>query len=364
MANICNIPAIDEITAPWLTIQLRAAGFEGLTVKGFTRNSVGTGQGGHCYRLALDYENPKPDYPKTLIAKFPTSSELGRQASVEQKIYLREVQFFKQLAPRVSLTRPRLPRSYYAEINGHGPEFLLLLEDAAPAAQGDQIKGCSTDLARLVVPGLVGLHAPSWHNPSIVDLDWLVDDQKVRNEWIMMIYRQGLPHFIDRCGTALKRDELKLVERVAEATLFPSEAPAMAPHCLVHSDYRLDNMLIDDRTSTPDVVIVDWQTMIVGNPMRDASYFLGGCLTAEQRTPIEQDLVRDYHTTLVEAGVSGYTWQQCWDDYRQSTFHGIMTAVVAMLYARQTERGDALFRIMGQRHALQALQLGAAEFIH
>ncbi|HKT73715.1 MAG TPA: phosphotransferase [Steroidobacteraceae bacterium] len=363
MTDICKIPAIDEITAPWLTVQLRAAGFEDLRVKSFASQPVGTGQGGSCYRIALDYEHPQPDHPRTVIAKFPTRSELGRRAAVEQKIYLREVQFFRQLAPRLSLTLPRLPRNYYAQINGHGPEYLLLLEDAAPAVQGDQIKGCSTDFARWVVPGLVGLHAPSWHNPAILGLDWLIDDQGARNAWIMKIYRQGLPHFVDRCGTALTRDELKLVERVAEATVFPSECPAMQPHCLVHSDYRLDNMLIDERTSPPDVFIVDWQTMIVGNPMRDASYFLGGCLTAEQRTPIEKDLVRDYHSRLLEAGASGYPWQQCWDDYRQSIFHGIMTAVVAMLYATQTERGDVLFRTMGQRHARQALQLGAAEFI-
>ena len=363
MLNVCDIPEIKDITASWLTTQLRAAGFDALTVKSIARQPVGTGQGGHCYRLTLDYENPQPGYPKTVIAKSPSSDPLGRQAAVEHKIYLREVQFFKALAPRLKLTLPRLPRCYYAEIHGQGPEFLLLLEDVAPAVQGDQIKGCSTDFAGFVVPGLVGLHAPSWHNPSIVGLDWLIDDQRVRNEWIMKIYRQGLPHFVDRCGSALSKDELKLVERVAEATLFPSEAPAMGPHCLAHSDYRLDNMLIDERTSPPDVFIVDWQTLIVGNPMRDACYFLGGCLTAEQRTPIEKDLVRDYHTKLVDAGVSGYVWQQCWDDYRQSTFHGVMTAVVAMLYVMKTERGDALFRLMGQRHARQALELGATEFI-
>lgn len=363
MLNVSDIPEIEDITAPWLTARLRAAGFDSLTVKRIALHPVGTGQAGHCYRLALDYDNPQPGYPKTLIAKLPSSNPLGRQAAVEQKIYLREVQFFKALAPRLKLTLPRLPRCYYAEIHGQGPQFLLLLEDAAPAVQGDQIKGCSTELARSVVLGLVGLHEPSWHNPSIVGLEWLIDDHRVRNEWIMKIYRQGLPHFIDRCGSALSKDELNLVERIAEAALFPSEAPAMEPHCLVHSDYRLDNMLIDDRRSPPAIYIVDWQTLIVGNPMRDVSYFLGGCLTSEQRTPIEKQLVRDYHNKLLEAGVSRYTWQQCWDDYRQSTFHGVMTAIVAMLYVMKTERGDALFRLMGQRHARQALQLGATEFI-
>lgn len=363
MPNRIDIPDINDINAAWLSVQLEKAGLVGAKVRRVSHNPVGTGQGGHVFRLSLEYDGAGQELPQTLIAKFPSSDPLARQASVAQKIYLREVQFFKTLAPQLALTRPRLPRAYYAEINGHGPEFLILLEDAAPAVQGDQTKGCSTELARLAVHGLVGLHAPSWHNASIIDLDWLADDHNSRNGFILQIYRDALPHFIDRCGEALAAEELKLVERVAQAALFPSEAPAMRPHCLVHSDYRLDNMLIDDRNTPPDVFIVDWQTMIVGNPMRDSAYFIGGCLSKEQRQPLEKDLIREYHAGLVAAGVADYAWSQCWDDYRQSTFHGLMNAVVAMLYARKTERGDALFRIMGQRHARHALDLGAAEFI-
>ena len=33
---------------------------------------------------------------------------------------------------------------------------------------------------------------------------------------------------------------------------------------------------------------------------------------------VEKPLVEHYHRTLVEAGVMGYTWEDCWHDFRLS----------------------------------------------
>ena len=39
----------------------------------------------------------------------------------------------------------------------------------------------------------------------------------------------------------------------------------------------------------------------------------------ERRRAVEKPLVEHYHRTLAEAGVAGYTWEDCWHDYRLST---------------------------------------------
>lgn len=63
--------------------------------------------------------------------------------------------------------------------------------------------------------------------------------------------------------------------------------------CLLHGDYRLDNLLFDpDKTS---VTVVDWQTITVGLPARDLAYFLGTRLETSLREKMEPELVKVYH---------------------------------------------------------------------
>jgi hypothetical protein len=361
MPEISRIPEVDEISPAWLTEKLRASGFQNLTVETFQANPVGTGQAASCYRFSLKYADPDPSFPRSIIGKFPARDPQSRDAGKEHKTYLREVNFYRSLQGRLSI---KAPRCYFAGIEGGGPRFALLLEDLEPARQGDQIAGCSQAIARQAVMDLVGLHAPSWSNPSILGLSWLDQgDAEAHSRFVCGIYRAGLPHFMARCGEELEAAELKLVERLATASQFPSEAPALPHYCLIHSDYRLDNLLIDETVNPPNIFPVDWQTMVVGNPTRDVAYFLGGCLLPDVRARCESDIVREYHEKLQAAGADGYDLDTCWADYRRATFHGIMNAVVAMNFVTKTERGDRLFAVMAQRHARQALELGAEQFI-
>jgi hypothetical protein len=219
-------------------------------------------------------------------------------------------------------------------------------------------------LARGAILELVGLHAPSWRNPSMLGFEWLGDgNTRGRARSISQVYRQALPSFMDRCAEGLSPEELQLVERLAEVAEFPSEYPLLKAYCLTHNDYRADNLLIDESQGAATIHVVDWQTLGVGNPMKDVAYFLGGCLLPDQRAAIEKELLGEYHSSLLAAGVEGFDWEQCWADYRRATFHGIMTAVAGAYFVTKTERGDRLFATMVQRHARQALDVGAREFL-
>ena len=126
---------------------------------------------------------------------------------------------------------------------------------------------------------------------------------------------------------------------------------------------RLDNMLIDQTTDTPRVTVVDWQSVKVGKPMNDVAYFIGAGLRSNDRRPVEEDLVREYHERLSSAGVRGYVWPRCWNDYRKGSFAGFGVTVIASMIVERTERGDEMFTTMARRHARHALDLGADEFL-
>jgi aminoglycoside/choline kinase family phosphotransferase len=356
MSQVVTPEAMD---ANWFTERLAENGFPGETVRGVNRKQIGTGQIGACFRFELDLANEDSPAPRTFVGKFPSDDPISRATGVQLRNYYREVEFYRRLADRLNIS---IPKCYYDAIKGEGPEFVLLLEDMAPAEQGDQLGGCSVEVARAAVLELVGLQAPSWCDESLKQYDWLYTLQEPELT-TQMLYSQLLPGFLERYGDRLEADERDIIARVGESPECPLFVPAETPFCLEHVDYRLDNMLIDATHSPPKVTVVDWQSLRLGPPMNDVAYFLGAGLLPEDRRGAEEDIVRDYHQALTGAGVEGYDWDACWTDYRKGSFSGFGVTVIASMIVQQTERGDEMFTVMARRHARHALDVGAEEFL-
>ncbi len=354
-----GIPTGESITASWLTDRLHEAGHRSVSVRDFTRTQIGTGQIGKCIRFALDLQGNDPTAPRSLVGKFPSDDPMSRATGVALRNYIKEVSFYRTMQQRVSISTPR---SYYADIEAEGPNFALLLEDLSPARQGDQLAGCSADVARAAVLELVGLHAPSWCDDSLLGIEWLGQPDRTGTDTTRAFYQQNLPGFLDRYGSRLAADEIEIIEAVGRSTGAPFET-LQSPFSLIHIDYRLDNLLIDERTTPAKISVVDWQSITLGSPLGDVAYFLGAGLVPEERRRVEADIVRAYHAALGEAGIADYPWDQCWGDYRRGAFAGFSVTVIASMIVQQTARGDEMFTTMARRHARHAIDVGARAFL-
>jgi hypothetical protein len=354
-----DIPTAENVTSGWLTGCLQKAGHTTAVVRGFQSERIGTGQIGMCVRYELDIVGGDASTPTSLVGKFASDDPTSRHTGVQLGNYIKEVCFYRELQHRLTISTPRC---YYAEIVGQGPEFALLLEDLAPGEQGDQLVGCTTDVARAAVLELVGLHAPSWRDDDLRGSEWLGEPSAPMIALGRAMYQAQLPGFIDRYGPSLEPDEAEIIEQVASSSAAPFE-PLPDPFSLVHVDYRLDNLLIDSRPHPPKISAVDWQSITLGSPLSDVAYFLGAGLVPEARRLGEQDIVRAYHAALEPAGVNGYAWQDCWNDYRRGTFSGFAVTVIASMMVQQTQRGDEMFTAMARRHSRHALDLEAQEFL-
>ena len=93
------------------------------------------------------------------------------------------------------------------------------------------------------------------------------------------------------------------------------------------------------------------------------SFVIGNALTPDDRRANEERIVRSYHDALVAAGVGGYSFVECWDDYGRSLLSALMTTIFGAMYGVRSERGDEMFVIMGSRHARQILDLGVDELL-
>lgn len=352
-----RIPTDESIDSGWLTEQLREHGFD-VQVTGFQRKQIGTGQIGKCIRYDLEIQGDEAA-PRSLIGKFPSDDPLSQATGVALRNFLKEVSFYQQLQSRLKI---RTPRCYFAAIDGEGPAFMLLLEDLSPAEQGNQLAGCSESVARAALAEVVGLHAPSWNDSSLLELDWLGRPTPESSEMTTSLYNAQLPGFLDRFGSKLEADQREIITAFGQSTALAQRA-SQQPFSLVHIDFRLDNLLIDESLEPPRVTTVDWQSITIGNPMTDVAYFIGAGLLPEVRRPIEENLVAEYHAALGATGISDYSWNDCWDDYRRATFAGFSVTVVASMLVQQTERGDEMFTAMAQRHSRHALDLGADQLL-
>jgi hypothetical protein len=354
-----DIPTPESVGPAFFTDVLRAGGHAGVSVASFAADDVGTGQIGRCVRFTLEFAGDANGAPRTLVGKFPSQDALSRQTGVQLRNYAREIFFYRELAARIPIAKPRC---YYAEIVGNGPEFALILEDMAPATQGDQLAGCTPEIARAALVELAKLHASTWMDARLRGHELVAEPSADGAVAGRALYAQMLPAFLARFAPRLARDEQEIIAAVAKSQGPPHRYPA-EPWALVHIDYRLDNLLIDARTSPPRVSVVDWQSLVLGSPLSDAAYFLGASLLPEVRRPVERELVCAYYDALCAGGVRGYSWEQCWQDYRRGAFAGFAVTVIASVIVQETARGNEMFTAMATRHARHALDLGSAEFL-
>lgn len=350
----------EQVSASWLTGVLRHAGLAPRgRVRDFDSELVGTGQMGTNVRFVLDWSEPAHGAPASVVGKFPSSDPISRQTGAGQGAYLREVRFYQQL---VSKVRIRTPRCFFADIAQNASDFVMLMEDIAPAEQGDQIHGCGPDRAALALEELARLHAPVWGDAGLDDLEWLSRPGPEGAALLKDLYDSVLPGFVARYSDRLAPEAIALAKRLGQGLSSWVQA-ARGPMTLTHGDYRLDNMLFGTGGQTPPLAVVDWQTVAQGYPLSDASYFLGAGLLPEARRAHERALLREYHARLCASGVREYDWEKCWRDYRLFSFSGLIMAVIASMIVVQTPRGDDMFMAMASRHVIQALDLGADEFL-
>ena len=348
----------EQLDMSWLTSKriteaLRSAGSlpAGVAVVDVEATPVGTGQMASCVRLQLRYDT-ETEMPSSLVAKIPAVDVASRRAG-SAGAYETEVRFYEQLAPRVTI---RTPRCYFSELGPEPGDFLLLLEDLAPAEQGDQLAGCSPEHAERAVLEVSRLHAPTFGHANLRDdHGWLVRAMVGTGAPGMGQIMQSLyPSFCERYDGRIDKDVVALGQRIT--TKLEDYYAAGGPGSVIHGDYRLDNLLFGTEEGGPPVAVVDWQTHLWGDPMADVSYFIGAGLVRDDRRAHERDLVESYRKAMAVEGVE-LDADECWKRYRLHAIAGWHMSVFAAMVVVRTDRGDDMFCTMHDRHGEQMLDL-------
>jgi hypothetical protein len=334
-----------DLTPAWLESALRAAGHD-VAITSLEVEPVGTGQLSVSLRARFDVAAPASGLPRSVVVKIPSADQALR--SFLGQAYLSEIGFYRDLRATVDVDAPAC---HLAVASPDATSFTLILEDMAPAAQGDQITGATVAEVAMATRNLAGLHGPRWGDPSLRDSPWLPAPSLA----LAQAYPLMLPGVAERLGGALSPQDHVTLQEVSDvlADFFLARSHR---YSLIHGDYRLDNLLFG-----PDgrVTAVDWQTLMVGLPARDLAYVIGTSLSIADRRAAEADLVLGYWEELLTRGVTGYSLEECFDDYRLGMLHCPLIAVLGMAYGTPTERGDAMFAAMIERSSQAIRDLGS-----
>ncbi len=321
--------------------------------------AIGNGLVGDSARFEISYAGADAKGPASLAAKFPAADPTSRATAQAMRLYEKEVGFYDKIAPHVSI---RTPKVYANKFDPGTGDFILLMEDLGPAKQGDQLAGCDFAEAIYAVRSLAALHGPSFERADLINLDFLATNDAVR-EFTVTGYIGACEAFVVKYEGAIAPDFLQIVAETGEKSAALWQDRPDHKHCIIHGDFRLDNILFAVRSGAEPMATLDWQTVNAGHPLVDLGYFMGAGIGAALRTEHGDTLIEEYADALVQNGGPLLSDIKESDGYARGALHGVATSVFSAAFVEDNDRARAIFQSMAEGACSLAEEINATRLL-
>jgi hypothetical protein len=350
MAEVISDAA--EVTPEWLTLRLRHNGFlprgrvSGVHVKSSRTLTVSI-----VSRLGVEYADDAPPLsPRDLFLKVSNPNfvpALARQNTPAEMVFYNSVSR--------EMPDPPLPRCFDAAFSPATGHSHLLLEDLSethyhpPTPVPPSLEECEA-----AVDCLAQLHAHWWEHPRLgAGVGKLLSDEEIRG--LARVTAVRFAAFADSLGERLSGERRRTFERVINTFPRPWVRLGSARGLTVtHGDAHTLNFLFPRRPGGGRLYLIDWQLWHPHIGPRDLAYMMTLFWYPEDRTRLEQKLLRRYHQRLEAGGVKDYGWEACWKDYRWSAIRNIFIPTLhwsrgmrESLWWPQVERALSAFEDLG-----------------
>ena len=194
-----------------------------------------------------------------------------------------------------------------------------------PARCGDQVTGCQPEEAATLLREMARFHATWWDHPRLSSLDWIPMGNDPVNQSAEQAYQDAFEPFLKNFGDRLSPRALAIAERFKDKIIAIEEEFAKPPLTIAHGDLRYDNLYF----GADGMAVADWQIVLRARGPYDVAYFMSQSVNPAERRASEMDILRSYHETLLQQGVKGYTFEQCFDDYRACAMFCLVYPVIS-----------------------------------
>ena len=130
----------------------------------------------------------------------------------------------------------------------------------------------------------------------------------------------------------------------------------MRPVTLIHGDAHMGNLMLPRETEHQRVILIDWHLWNIHLATIDLAFLIALHWSPGRRLLLEKPLLQRYHDHLLEHGVTGYTWDNLWQDYRMAVI--VMTLIPIGQFRRKSPAGVIWFGLQDSMVAFEDLDCG------
>lgn len=319
MQLITDVAQVDD---SWLTACLRAAGALPQGKVTHAEHHVSQPFLAVTSRITVTYsDDAPPNAPRHLFLKISPPERSGNIPEQGK----REILFYQSLIGRGEEDRS-LPivRCYDACYDDPTGQFHLLLDDIS-LTHGPLQLGLPSDReqSNLAMQTLAAVHALWLNSPKLSQFGSPPTVEGDADH--IMADRWG--EFVEQMRDRLSPAHRSIYERVMAAWPQLSRQYVEAGRwTLTHGDAHVWNFLYPHQPGLP-AYLVDWEALGISLGTDDLAYMMTLFWFPERRARLEQLLLREYHTHLLERGVRDYAWEQCREDYRLSVIRTLFQPI-------------------------------------
>jgi hypothetical protein len=319
------ISRIDQVTAEWLTDVLSASA--ALTAGTVIAVDLDEGHGNwstNAHLRARYSADSAGDRPTRLFLKM-VSTDLGDGESFDDS----EVGYYTR--DYIDVPDAPLLRCYGAAHSRIESRYHLLLDDVATTHVEATGREPTLNYALALADGLAAMHARWWGADRLASIGRPVHDAAHVQRFVD-IAAPGLPHVLGDDTTDWAPHWPDLIRRtfLRHPTAMMRRTQNAQGFTIIHGDPGCTNILVPREGHRPIYLIdrqpFDWSlTTWLG--AYDLVYAVVLDWPVADRRRLEQPLLQRYHDQLVAHGVTGYSLDQLWTDYRLTIPLGVYIAV-------------------------------------
>ena len=356
--------SITDVTNSWLSEIL------GGEITGFDVTFLEGGVLSDAFKIHSIRYADSSKLPTSVVLKITNAKEDQRAVAVNNKVYVREVRFFKELVDEVPL---RTPIIYSVLDDGSdGCEFFsIVMEDLGTHSDVfDQVNDPPDEAyLRKINLEVAEFHAKFWES-DILERDWLRHPGD-RYEFPLHDAALTCPDNIETFVTLWEKSfgqspfhaSWSSVEPLAKLICDGNAQQVLdniyttfteRPWTLVHNDLRADNLFRTkgQPAETGDLTYIDWQLIGPGPVGPEFTQSWQHSLAPELRRK-DLDFLKQYHQRLVEHSpeAAAYTYEMLVEDYRLGFilwWMALTTLGAATLPSFETPEGERMKALWGQ----------------
>jgi hypothetical protein len=319
------ISKVDQATPEWLTAVLSSG--NALTAGTVIAVDLDEGHGNwstNAHLRARYSPDAAGDCPTNLFLKM-VSADLGDGESFGDS----EVAYYTR--DYTDVPDAPLVRCHDAAYSKTEDRYHLLLDDVTATHVEATARQPALDYALALADGLAAMHARWWGASRLATVGRPIHDAAHVQRFVD-IAAPGVRHVLGHCTTELAAHWPDLIRQIIarHPTAMIDRTRNPEGFTVIHGDPGCTNILVPREGHRPIYLIdrqpFDWSlTTWLG--IYDLVYATVLDWPVADRRRLEQPLLRRYHDQLVSHGVSTYSWDQLWADYRLTVPMGVYIAV-------------------------------------